>query len=93
MVYESDFVLDYPADASIANLFFDYNIGGASSNTAAIIDGLTGKTDYTYASLRLAVRRFAAHLQKTLDIRRGDVVCILAFNTVYLVPNICPRVG
>jgi acyl-coenzyme A synthetase/AMP-(fatty) acid ligase len=82
MVYHSDYVLDYPEDATISDIFFDYNIGGASPNTPAIIDGLSGETSYTYASLRTAVRRFARYLQETLHVARGDVVCILAFNTV-----------
>ena len=82
MVYASEYVLDYPADASIPNIFLDYNIGGASPDSSAIIDGPTGKIVYTYASLRLAVRRFAKYLQDELDVMRGTVVSILAFNTV-----------
>ncbi|KAH7061962.1 4-coumarate-CoA ligase [Paraphoma chrysanthemicola] len=83
MVYTSDYVLDYPTDATISDLFFDYNLGGASSTASAILDGLSGETFFTYASLRLAVRRFAKYLQETLRVQRGDVVCILSFNTVY----------
>ncbi|KAJ4988553.1 4-coumarate-CoA ligase [Stagonosporopsis vannaccii] len=82
MVYSSEYVLDYPDEASISDLLFDYNIGGALPSTRSIIDGPTGEVIYTYSSLRSAVRRFAAYLQRNLQIGRGDVICILAFNTV-----------
>lgn len=86
MVYTSDYILDYPEGATVSNIFFDYNIGGASPNSPSIIDGPTGEIIYTYASLRLAVRRFAKYLQGTLRVERGDVICILAFNTVCFEP-------
>lgn len=87
MVYTSEYTLDYPADAAIPNLLLDYNIGGRSHDSPAIIDGPTGKVVYTYASLRLSVRGFAKYLQDELGIVRGTVVGILDFNTVVEPPN------
>ncbi len=82
MVYTSEYTLDYPEDATISNILLDYNIGGVSPNTPAVIDGPSGSLIYTYSSLRRAVRQLAKFLQDNLQIKRGTVVCILAFNTV-----------
>ncbi|KAH7419737.1 4-coumarate-CoA ligase [Cadophora sp. MPI-SDFR-AT-0126] len=83
MVYTSDYALEYPEDATISNVLLDYNIGGRSPESPAIIEGLTGEVVYTYSSLRLGVRRLATYLQQNFGIRRGTVVSILAFNTVH----------
>ncbi|KAG4439601.1 hypothetical protein IFR05_004896 [Cadophora sp. M221] len=76
MVYSSDYTLEYPEDATISNILLDYNIGGVSANSPAIIDGPTGEVVYTYLSLRLAVRRLATYLQQNLKIGKGTVVCV-----------------
>ncbi|OBT75476.1 hypothetical protein VF21_04904 [Pseudogymnoascus sp. 05NY08] len=83
MVYTSEQALDYPADATITNLILDYNPRNTPAQKPAVIDGPTGKVIYTYESLRLAVRRFAKYLQEELQLVRGTVVGVLAFNTVH----------
>jgi acyl-CoA synthetase (AMP-forming)/AMP-acid ligase II len=86
MVYKSKYVLDYPQDATISDIFLHYNIGGVAPDASAVIDGPTGNIIYTYSTLRSAVRRLAKYLQDHLQIKRGMVVSLLAFNTVSL-PN------
>ncbi|KAL3418177.1 phenylacetyl- ligase [Phlyctema vagabunda] len=83
MVYTSNHVLEFPKDATITNVLLDYNIGGVSLDKPSIIDGHSGKVVYTYSSLRCAVRRMARYLQVELNVRKGSVVSLLAFNTVH----------
>lgn len=82
MIYQSDTPLWYPRDATITDLLLNYNLTNTPADKAAIIDGPTGKTVFTYASFRDAVRRVANHLQRQLSLRRGDVVGILSTNKV-----------
>lgn len=82
MGYDSDYVLEYPQDATISNLLLNYNLQNTPLNKPALIDGLSGEVVYTYQSLRIAIRKLAKYLQDNVHIRRGSIVSLMASNTV-----------
>lgn len=87
MIYTAEKRLLYPKDATIPNLFLDYNLSNTPLDKPAIIDGPSGVVVYTYGSLRTATRKFANYLRSHLNIRQGTVVSILSLNTVSTRPN------
>ncbi|KPM42922.1 hypothetical protein AK830_g3618 [Neonectria ditissima] len=82
-VYRSQQPLDYPQDATITDVLFDYNLNNTPENTPAIIDGTTGQVAFTYGSFRTSVRRVAHHLQHQVGLKPGSVVGILSTNRNY----------
>ena len=82
MIYTSEASLDYPADATLTQILLYRNLGGASADKSAIIDGASGKVAYTYRSFRNGVEKLATHLRGTLKIEQGMTIGILMTNTV-----------
>lgn len=87
MIYGSpyDDGFSYP-DIDISELILDYNLKGVDSTKPAIIDGYSGRTVYSYGSLRHRIEKFGGFLQQVLSIKKGDVVSYLSFNTVIRFP-------
>lgn len=60
---------------------------GCAESRIALIDAVSGRR-VTYAELRLSIRKLAVALYHGIGIRQGDVVFLLASNSV-LYPTIC----
>ncbi|KAK7409176.1 hypothetical protein QQX98_008669 [Neonectria punicea] len=82
-IYSSQEPLNYPQDATITDVLFDYNLNNTPEDTPAIIDGISGEVAFTYGSLRTSVRRVAHHLQHQVGLKPDSVVGILSTNRNY----------
>ncbi|KAH7389976.1 hypothetical protein BKA66DRAFT_568886 [Pyrenochaeta sp. MPI-SDFR-AT-0127] len=72
-----------PAAASIPNLLLNYNPRSIPNDKPAIIDGPSGKTVFTYATFRNAVKHFAVYLRDEVGVKPGDVVAFYSGTRVY----------
>jgi long-subunit acyl-CoA synthetase (AMP-forming) len=68
-------------DITIPQFMTQYNPDNVKDDKVVHVDLLSDKT-LTYGGLRRAAARAAWGLKQNLDIRRGDVVCIVAQNSV-----------
>lgn len=76
--------LAYPSDATLSEILLDYNLNNTPDDKPAIIDGVSGRVEYTYGSLRQGVRVLAAYFANDLHFESGDVVAVLSFTKVCL---------
>lgn len=72
-----------PSAATVPNLFLNYSQNLIPNDKPAIIDGPSGKVVFTYATLRLAVKRFATYLRDEVGVRPGDVVAFYSGTRLY----------
>ena len=72
----------YPNNATITEILLKHNLNNTADDRAAIIDGISGKVDFTYSSLRQGVQTLATYFASELYIKPGDVVGILSFPKV-----------
>ncbi|OJJ05341.1 hypothetical protein ASPVEDRAFT_86695 [Aspergillus versicolor CBS 583.65] len=79
MVYTAE-SLRYPEGTTLPQLLLEHNVNDVFADKPAIIDGVSGKTVYTYSTFRTAVRRLANYLRTAIGVRSGSVVAILASN-------------
>ncbi|EKG16042.1 hypothetical protein MPH_06736, partial [Macrophomina phaseolina MS6] len=78
MIHCTNEILDYPRDATLTDILLNYNFNNTPPQKPAIIDGASGEVVFTYESLRLAIRKFALHLQTRLGVQPGEVVGIIS---------------
>lgn len=81
-LYTNPEKLQYPKDISLTEVLLYHNLNNTPDDKSAIIDGYTGETVFTYASLRTGVRKIARHLSNELGIGKGSVVGILSTTKV-----------
>jgi hypothetical protein len=75
-------LFSFPEHATITDLLLDWNPSHLSDDTPAIVDGISGKVTYTYASFRTGVKKLADYLRRCLQIRPGYTACLLLRNSV-----------
>lgn len=81
MVYTAE-PLEYPEVTTLSQLLLEQNVNDVPADKPTIIDGISGKTVYTYSSFRTAVKKVANYLQTAIGVPQGSVVAILASNSV-----------
>jgi acyl-CoA synthetase (AMP-forming)/AMP-acid ligase II len=70
-----------PDDISIPQFFTRYNPDNVPNDKVVHVDLIKGK-EITYGGLRESAGRASWGLQKKLGLKPGDVVCVLAQNSV-----------
>jgi long-subunit acyl-CoA synthetase (AMP-forming) len=70
-----------PDDISIPQFFTQYNPDNVPNKKVVHLDLIKGK-EITYGGLRETAGRASWGLQKSLGLRPGNVVCVLAQNSV-----------
>lgn len=81
-IYANPEKLQYPKDTTLTEILLYHNLNNTPGDQPSIIDGYSGETVFTYASLRSSVRKVARHFSNELGIRRGTIVGILSTTKV-----------
>ncbi|KAK7707916.1 hypothetical protein SLS63_013597 [Diaporthe eres] len=77
-IYANPEKLQYPKDTTLTEVLLYHNLNNTPDEKPSIIDGYSGETVFTYASLRTSVRKLARHFSHELGIKQRTVVGILS---------------
>lgn len=81
-IYANPEKLQYPKDTTLTEVLLYHNLNNKPDDKPSIIDGYSGETVFTYASLRNSVRKVARHFSYELGIKQRTVVGILSTTKV-----------
>lgn len=81
-IYVNPEKLQYPKDITLTEILLYHNLNNTPGDKPSIIDGYSGETVFTYASLRTSVRKVARHFSHELGIKQRTVVGILSTTKV-----------